>query len=203
MRRCDRGTKKRLRPMSEPKTERSSARLSWLLPRVWMEAEESMRKRGSWSAKLRVATRRAAMMPRAAATAAAKASLPQGERAQAGSRPRRTGTRRRARRKGSSASSSAAARGREKRASKPRAAGGRSISRWFVENRRASIQVGFRHAPSKVVRIAALTIAWRALWIGREMQWESRERTGTLRAERGRPTFTTEDTEGAEKSLLG
>ena len=128
MRRWDRGTKKRLRPMSEPKTERSSARLSWLLPRVWMEAEESMRKRGSWSAKLRVATRRAAMMPRAAATAAAKASLPQGERAQAGSRPRRTGTRRRARRKGSSASSSAAARGREKRASKPRATGGRSRS---------------------------------------------------------------------------
>ena len=40
------GTKNKLRPMSEPKTESRSLRLNWL-PRVWIEAEESTRNRGS------------------------------------------------------------------------------------------------------------------------------------------------------------
>jgi hypothetical protein len=137
--RCDRGTKKRLRPTSEPKTERRSARLSSapasglagdpaLLLRVWMEAADSMRKPGSRSRKLRTARVRATIAPRAIRTVAANSGIPQRVRAHEGMRPRRTGTRRRARRKGSPASSSGSAAGRagrEGRASESRPAGGR------------------------------------------------------------------------------
>ena len=49
--------KKILRPRSDPKTERSSGRVTWLLPMIWMEEEEAMRKRGSSRKKLRIPMR--------------------------------------------------------------------------------------------------------------------------------------------------
>jgi hypothetical protein len=41
------GTVNRLWPTSPPKTESRSARVSWLLPMVWMADGDAMRKRGS------------------------------------------------------------------------------------------------------------------------------------------------------------
>ncbi len=98
-----RGMKKILRPRSDPKTERSSDRVTWLLPMIWMEEEEAMRKRGSSRKKLRMPIASNTSPPIARTTAAAAAMRPT---RLVGMSPRRTGTRRRARRKASSSRSS-------------------------------------------------------------------------------------------------
>ena len=52
------------------------------------------------------------------------------------------------------------------------------VSRWFVENRRASVQDGFCHGPEQGRENRRFDYSVTGLWIGGEMQWESRERTG-------------------------
>ena len=101
-RRSANGMKKMLRPRSDPKTERSSDRVTWLLPMIWMEEEAAMRKRGSSRKKLRIPIASNTSPPIATTKPAAAAMRPQ---RLVGISPRRTGTRRRARRKASSSRS--------------------------------------------------------------------------------------------------
>jgi len=84
------------------------ARVTWLLPMIWMEDDVAMRNRGSSRKKLRIRVARRNRPPKAmtTATAARNAACPGG-----GMRPRLTGMRRRARRNVSSSVSGSASAG--------------------------------------------------------------------------------------------